>query len=373
VALLRATDPVVARRTAQELASELGLRVFALYDLRLLDATLVVFDIVHHPSPRDVPALLRQRAEVIDADGNTSSQTQNDPHAPRQYALRMTGVEQVHASLRGRGILIGLVDAAVDVGHEDLAGAIASSEDLVEGGGPMPQDLHGTAVAGLIGARRDNRIGIAGVAPEARLMALRACVSKGAQSFEGECAAHRVARGIDLAYRGRVHILNLSLGGPHNRIVTRMVQAALGRGMIVVAAAGNNGPSGPALYPAAIPGVLAVGATDARDRPYERSNLRPYLAIMAPGVDVMTTLPSNRYAFVTGTSYAAAHVSGALALLMEGVGKSAGADPVAPLRDGAAQVAGLPLGRLDLCGALALAGRAGMCPQAAGQRDALRY
>lgn len=362
VALLSVTDPVEAQRAADRLAGRHNLRVKALYPLFSLDATLVVFDILDHRSPETVVSLLMREAEVIDADVNIALEIQTDSLAQLQYAPKLLGAERVHPVLRGRDILVAIVDTGIDAGHESLRGVLAAQENLVEDDTQLSAGAHGTAEAGIIAARSDNEVGFVGMAPGARIVALRACIPTQPNAAEATCLAHRVARGIDMAVRYGGRILNLSLGGPPNRIVTRLVlQAMIVHGVAVVAAAGNNGPNGPSLYPAALPGVIAAGATDHRDAPYSRSNLGPYVSILAPGVDIMTTLPGDRYAFVTGTSYAAAHVSGALALLMEARGDLSVGDVVAALKKGARSVSGLNIGRVDLCGSLAGMGRPDIC------------
>jgi len=269
----------------------------------------------------------------------------------------------VHATLRGRNILVAIVDTGIDSAHGDLKGAVVAQENFVEGDTQLGAGVHGTAEAGIIAARRGVETGIVGMAPEARIVALKACVPAAPGVAEATCLAHRVARGIDAAVRYGAQILNLSLGGPApNRVVTRLVlQAMVVHGLAVVAAAGNNGPSAPPLYPAALPGVIAAGATDNRDSLYEKSNLGRHVAILAPGVDVLATLPDNRHAFVTGTSYAAAHVSGALALLMEAKRDLSVPDLVAALKNGARPVGGSSLGRVDVCRSLVWMGRPDIC------------
>lgn len=347
---------------AAALARLFDLQVLSVYPLVSMEASLALFRILDQRDPDDVARLMRADPRVVDADVNTAALTQSDPHAPRQYALRLLGVDRAHGALRGRGIIVAVADTGVDTGHEDLRGAVAIQESLIEGQAQIDADPHGTAVAGIIAARRDNGLGIVGLAPEASIVALQACVRIRPGAAEASCAAHRVARAVDLAVAHRARILNLSLGGPRNRVVTRLIaRATFVHGVAVVAAAGNNGPDGPALYPAALPGVTAVGATDSRDAPYERSNMGRQVAVLAPGVDTMTTLPGNRYLFVTGTSYAAAHVSGSLALLMEAARGIGTAEIVAALKAGATPLAGWSVGRVDLCRSLAAMQRADLC------------
>lgn len=362
VALLSVTDPQAVRQLVDDLARRHNLRVLYLYPLFSLEATLAVFLILDRRAPSTVAGQLRKESEVTEADLNHLLETQSDPHKLRQYALGLVGAERVHTALRGRNILVGLVDTGVDGTHEDLRGALAAQENLVEGTPQTGADMHGTAVAGLVAARKDNGLGIVGMAPEAGVVALQACVPRSPGAAEATCAAHRVARGIDLAVRYRTQILNLSLGGPPNRIVNRLVlQAIHVHNVMVVAAAGNNGPNGPALYPAALPGVIAVSATDSRDLPYKRSNMGRHLTILAPGVDILAPVPGDRYLFVTGTSYAAAHVSGALAILLEAKRDPTTTEVMAALKSGPVPDGSQRVGRLDLCRSLEVLGKSDFC------------
>ncbi|HEU4797818.1 MAG TPA: S8 family serine peptidase, partial [bacterium] len=199
------------------------------------------------------------------------------------------------------------------------------------------------------------------MAPEASIIALQVCTPRQPGAFEATCTALRVARGVDAAAKHRAQVLNVSLGGPPNRVLARLVQEVLTQGLIVVAASGNNGPAGPPLYPAALAGVIAVAATDNRDQIYERSNLGAYVAVLAPGVDLMTTLPGGRYAFVTGTSFAAAHVSGVVALLLDAAGSRPPEEIMGALKAGAVPSLLLSLGRVDVCRALAHLGKPEAC------------
>ena len=146
------------------------------------------------------------------------------------------------------------------------------------------------------------------------------CTPAGAGASD-ECRLYDVLRGLDLAWNQGATVLNLSLVGPDNPLLERAVTRLEKLGALVVAAAGNEGTRQPR-YPAAYASVIGVGALDVDGKPFARGNLGPSAELLAPGVEVLSTVPGDAFAFGDGTSLAAAHVSGALAVLV-----SASADP----------------------------------------------
>ena len=174
-------------------------------------------------------------------------------------------------------------------------------------GGDYRAEAHGTEVAGIIVARAGNGIGIAGIAPDAHLLALRACWQESPASQAALCSSFTLAKALQFALQSKVQILNLSLGGPRDRLLERLLDVALAHGVSIVGAldeaAGDGG------FPAAYPGVLAVTGGHAD------SQLAGVLR--APGQDIPTTVPGAGFGFVTGSSFAAAQVSGLVALLRE--------------------------------------------------------
>ncbi len=123
--------------------------------------------------------------------------------------------------------------------------------------------------------------------------------------------------GIDWAIKKGAKIINMSFAGPDDPMLQLALQKAHDKGVILIAAAGNLGPKSPPLYPAADPNVIAVTATDAKDQLLPQANQGSYLSVAAPGVDILEPAPNGGYQVTTGTSVAAAHVSGIVALLLE--------------------------------------------------------
>ena len=196
-----------------------------------------------------------------------------------------------------------MIDTQVDASHPDLKGRIKVARNFAPQSPPKPE-YHGTEVAGIIAANARNGIGIAGIAPGARLMALRACWQRGA-SRKSACTSLNLARAMNYAIERGAKIINLSLGGPPNRLLSRLINTAEDRGIAVVAAYDPSQPMGG--FPASHPKVIAVSQ--------EGTTIGKGYA--APGRDIPTTQPGGGFHFVTGSSYSAAHVTGLLALNYE--------------------------------------------------------
>jgi subtilisin family serine protease len=185
---------------------------------------------------------------------------------------------------------------------------VAEQFDAV-GAADLPHS-HGTGMAGAIFAHRR----LMGVAPAARLYAIHA-FSSGAASPES--TTFNILKGLEWASSKGVRVINMSFAGPRDPSLERALKAAHDKGIVLIAAAGNAGPKSPPLYPGADPNVIAVTATDANDKLFTGANRGSYIAVAAPGVDVLVPAPDNAYQLTTGTSVASAEVSGLAALLLE--------------------------------------------------------
>ncbi|RTL39979.1 MAG: serine protease [Burkholderiales bacterium] len=261
-----------------------------------------------------------------------------DPLFAAQPAAQQWHLAELHKLATGRGVRVAVVDSGVETAHPDLAGQVVVNENFVDDRAP-PAESHGTAVAGIIAARADNGLGIAGVAPQARLLALRACWQAREQTL---CTSLGLAKALYAAIQQGAHIINLSLGGPDDRLLGLLLDQAQARGATVVTALpGRGGP-----FPANHRGVLVVGTAPPL----------PDGAVMAPGRDVPSTAVGGGYALVSGSSFSAAHAAGLLALVRELDGSRGTPAPPAALVT-AAQ------GRIDSCATLArhVAGRPPDC------------
>jgi subtilisin family serine protease len=206
-------------------------------------------------------------------------------------------------------VSIAIIDSAVDANHPDLRSSVRVTRDLVAAHGAVRSgEVHGTAVAGVIASAVNNREGIIGVAPDVSIAALRACWAVAVNSLAAQCSSFSLARALELAVTLKPNVINLSLAGPADPLLSRLLDEAIARGIIVVAAQSDDAAL---QFPASHPKVLA--AHSATDEGAELSRYR----LGAPATEVLTTMPGASYAFLSGNSLAAANMTGVIALLME--------------------------------------------------------
>ena len=208
---------------------------------------------------------------------------------------------------------IGLIDTAVDVQHEALRDQ--SVEVLATGrpGAAPSQPEHGTAMAALLVGRTDS--GTPGLLPRARLVAVDAFTRDGRNADRADVVS--LVSGLGLVRRD-VRVINMSLSGPPNEVLRKAVEAAQARGVLIVAAAGNNGPGAEPSFPAAYAGVVAVTAVDQDLKIYARATRGAYIDLAAPGVGIRTASASGAIAVKSGTSYAVPFIAAAAALVRSG-------------------------------------------------------
>lgn len=213
---------------------------------------------------------------------------------------------------QGEGVVVAIIDTGVDYNHPDLQENIIGGRDFTGKGDYMDGHGHGTHVAGTIAAA-NNSSGIVGVAPKAKILALKALKDDGTGDMNWTISA------IRFAVKQKVDVINMSLGGQHSYALRKAVQEAVSAGIIIVAAAGNEGDGDEGTeelsYPGAYPEVIEVGAVDFGGILAEFSNTNKEVDILAPGVDVFSTYPNGKYARMSGTSMATPHMTGAVALL----------------------------------------------------------
>jgi hypothetical protein len=305
---------VYATEFGREARQAVAREIAAQYDLRVLDSWLMpalgvdcfVMQAGDKVSPNSLVERLSAdpRVESAQAINEFRVFSHNDPLYPIQPVAAPWHLSDLHRVATGKAIRIAEVDTGVDARHPDLAGQVALARDFVDGSDPA--EIHGTAVAGIIAARADNGIGIAGVAPGASVLALRACWERPGKGADAVCSTFTVAKALQFALERDVQVINLSIGGPQDRLLERLLDVALARGISVVAA---DSETREASFPASHRGVLAVAS---EGTPLTRADV-----LLAPGSDIPATLPGGRWGVVTGASFATAQVTGLVALLYE--------------------------------------------------------
>jgi len=308
-----------SERAADALARRHRLARLETVDDRLTNTTLYRWRI---PDRRAVPAVVRALAadrSVLSAQPNYLASLQQEATSPApageigfaQYAPAKLQLAQAHALAKGDKVLIAVIDSGVDLRHPELAGMIVESFDAVGFGDKVHS--HGTAIAGAIVAHAR----LTGVAPAARILAARAFSGQRGGRGGKDGSTFSIVQAIDWAVAHDARIINMSFAGPRDPKIEENLAAAGKKGIVLVAAAGNDGPKSPPLYPAAYPFVIAVTATDEEDRLLSAANRGRHIAVAAAGVDLWLPAPNGDYQMTTGTSFAAAEVSGAVALLIE--------------------------------------------------------
>lgn len=298
-----------SRRLIATLQRDYGLRTVAGWPIGPLHLECVVFRIGSGTVSELLPRLMRDpRVRIAEPlqDFRTLSET-GDPYRSLQKNLKLLGLDRAHRVARGSGVRIALVDTGVSIDHPDLAGAVVKWRDFTgRGTRAFKSDVHGTEVAGVIAARADNGIGIAGVAPKADLIALKACWQRSGKPH-AVCNTFTLAESITYALESHARIVNLSLTGPADPLLFRLVTWGVAHGVIFVGAVAPDGAlSG---FPADVPGVLAVDRAESANHSDQ--------VLYAPGDGILTLTPGGHYDFASGSSMAAAEVSGLVALLIE--------------------------------------------------------
>ena len=298
-----------SQRMARGIARKYGLNFVDNWAMPMIGVDCFVMAV---PAGRSTVAAAQQvsaDAEVEWAEpvalysARSSGASHNDALYAAQPAAGQWRLADLHKIASGRGTRVAVVDSGIDAGHPDLAGQLLINRNFVAGQ-PFVPEQHGTAVAGIIAAKADNRVGIAGIAPGTKLLGLRACWQSGRST---ECDTLSLAKALYFAVESRPDVINLSLSGPDAKLLREILSVAYARGVEVVAAFDPKLPGGG--FPASVPGVIAVSDTSLAA---SRGDV-----YMAPGRDVPTTEPGGRWFLVNGSSFAAAHVSGLLALLRE--------------------------------------------------------
>ena len=309
--------------TDKKFADDFKLEQLGAYQLRGLNLQVVLFRV---KNPAELEATLQragadgrqlwvQRNYRIHTLQDTAGQTSAGVtgNVSKQYALERIHASALPPTADGRGVTLALIDSGVDRQHETLQKTEITEIDLIAGGHKPPSEIHGTVMAGIIAGSGK----LKGIAPGVKLLALRAFAEVDPKSGAAESNSFLLSLGVNSALENGAKVISLSLGGPKDRLVGEAIHEALMESVVVVAAAGNTGPDGDPVYPAAQDGVIAVTATDAKDRLYSHATRGKYISVAAPGVDIVAATPGNAYGYFTGTSMATGYVAGLAAILLE--------------------------------------------------------
>ncbi len=297
-------------------AASNGLTVRSRRRSALLGAFIVRFGITDGRSPAAAIALLQANGAIDTPGPNHLYRLQGSVREPNafekaRYAPQKFGRPASGLQLTGKDVVIGVIDTAIDPDHPDLKDAVLESYDALPDQ-PVNNRRHGTAVAGLLAGRSM----ILGVAPKARLLVARA-FDVPVKNAKASATTYQILEALDWTVEKGAQIINMSFTGPRNNLMSKALSAAAGKNVLLIAAAGNNGPKARPAYPAAEQSVLAVTATDVDNRIYSHANAGGYVFVAAPGVDVLAAVPDNGVDMVSGTSFAAPFLSGLAALMLE--------------------------------------------------------
>jgi len=244
---------------------------------------------------------------VADGEADWNAAPPQDPSWP----LHQIGADiAISKNVTGQSVRIAVIDTGIDYNNPDLKHSYRGGYDFVNNDDdPYDDNGHGTFVAGVIAGTIDGRKGSLGAAPDIEIYAVKVI------GADGRGSVRNIVSGVQWAIDHGVQIICMSLSILRDDPALRgKLDEAYGRGILLVAAAGNTG--GKVTYPARYETVIAVGSVDRDDQAAKNSATGPEVEVVAPGVKIISTVPGGRYAVRSGTSYAAGYATGSLALLI---------------------------------------------------------
>lgn len=306
-----------SRRMTQQIAEDYHIQKLIEWPMSAIGVHCVVYQV---PADASVPETMKRlsrdmRVSIVQNMHlfKTKSHQYNDPYFKLQANLHQMQIDQVHGKTTGRNITIAMIDTGVDLTHPDLVDQITQNENFAYQISPdFSNDKHGTAVAGIMIARKDNGTGIIGIAPDAKLIALKACWPSQTDSIEAVCNSFTLALAVNTAIKTGAKILNMSLAGPPDSFLELLLNKAIENGIIVIAADTGQAKTDEN-FPASLKNVISVQSL----RQADPDHITLTQTITAPGEKILTTLPHGTYDFISGSSIATAEVSGIVALLLE--------------------------------------------------------
>ena len=305
-----------ARAMTHSLERDYHLREISAWPIESLRVHCVVVRLPASAARSSMIARLARDARVESVQPLNQFQTESDDSVPpgRSYRslqrnLQELGVPEAHQLSQGAAVRIAIIDTGVDYRHPGLRGRIVEQRSFVADGNSWATgDRHGTEVAGVIAAVSLGGEGILGIAPQSSLVVLKACWPLQSRPAQAGCNSFTLAQALEAALRAHVDIVNLSLAGPPDPLLARLVRYGMGKGIIYVGAVPPEQSDSQRTFPTDVSGVLAVqSAEDAHGDTQQ---------LLAPGHDILTLVPDGHYDFASGSSLATAEVTGIVALLL---------------------------------------------------------
>lgn len=308
------------RRTIKKIAKDYKLKQVSSWSIKPLNVYCVVYEL-------NSANLLNQTLSDLNSDSRvemaqvmqqfTTQASQNkldydDPYLKLQANWQRAELPKVHHSSTGKGIKLAIIDTAIETNHPDLKKSIIKSFSYIPASATKKQkQTHGTAMAGVIAAEAGNKMGIIGIAPDSQLISLAACWYEQAESSYAICNSFTLAQALSDAIEQNADIINLSLAGPDDPLLLRLIQKALSKNIIIIAAKGLSDQQN---FPASVDGVIAAASTEIPDTSHTINAQR---LVLAPGKNIISTAENKGYDFFSGNSIATAQVAGVLALIKQ--------------------------------------------------------
>ena len=301
-----------SKRVSDEIADDYSIQKLAEWPMTEIGVHCIIYLVPNNQSVDQVKDKLSQNSNISIVQNmhlyKTQANSHDDPYLKLQSNMRDMQIDEAHAIASGKNITIAMIDTGVDFSHPDLTDQISKHENFsasISSG--FENDQHGTAIAGIMVAKQNNKTGIMGIAPDANVIAYKSCWPAKENSMEAICNSFTLSLAINSAIKSGAKILNMSLGGPTDKFLEALLKKAQEKGIIVVAA--DEGVDKKDIrFPASLDGVIPVQST----KPGIKQS-----GIAAPGIKILTTLPHGTYDFISGSSIATAEVSGIIALLMQ--------------------------------------------------------
>jgi subtilisin family serine protease len=299
-----------ARQAMRAVEHEYGLREVNAWPIAPLNIHCAVLEI---PAGADRNTLLAalskdKRVRLTQPLQTFATRTEgyNDPYVGLQRGFQQMDVADAHPWSRGEGVKVAVIDTGVDIRHPDLRDSIAAAVNFVDADDlQFQRDRHGTEMAGVIAAVANNREGIVGIAPKAKLLIYKACWQARSDADAARCNSFTLARALTAAFDAHAQVVNLSLAGPDDPLLGDLIREGRHRGVLFVGAADSSGAEDGLMHQA---GVIEVASTETHS-PLDS-------VLYAPGREILTLLPGGRYDFASGASIATAQVSGVIALML---------------------------------------------------------